>query len=306
VEVHAAGLNPIDIKLRKGEMKPILNYKLPLVLGTDLAGKVVELGSRVTGLKKGDEVYASLSTSVMGAFAEYVAVKADDLSLKPTNLSFEEAASLPLVGLTGYQALVDIAKLKPGQKVFVEAGSGGIGTFAIQLAKALGAEVATNTSTSNVAWVQKLGADHVIDYQKQKFEDVINNYDVVFHSVDREPTTRGFRVLKQGGHLLSIVGPPDFKFAQGRGLNMLMQIICGILGWKVTKLSKKNDVHYTFVFVEPSGKQLSEIKNLVESGKIKPVIDKVFPLEKIREAFAYLALGKTKGKVVLSMKQQYS
>ena len=185
VEVYSVGVNPIDIKLRKGEMKPLLTFKLPVIIGADLAGKVLEVGSRVTRFKKGDEVYTSLSTSKMGAFAEYVAVKEHDLSLKPTNLTFDEAASIAMVGLTGYQALHDVAKIKPGQKVFVEAGSGGLGTFAIQLAKAMGAEVATTTSTENVEWVRKLGADHVINYQKQKFNEVISNYDVVFHSVDR-------------------------------------------------------------------------------------------------------------------------
>lgn len=302
VEVYSVGVNPIDIKLRKGEMKPLLTYKLPLIIGADLAGKVLEVGSSVTRFKKGDEVYASLSTSKMGAFAEYVAVKEHDLSLKPKNLTFDEAASLPMVALTGYQALHDVAKVKPGQKVFVEAGSGGIGTFAIQLAKALGAEVATTTSSENIEWVRKLGADHVINYQKEKFDEIINNYDVVFHSVDREPTIRGFDVLRPGGHLLSIVGPPDFKFAQRHGLNFFLQMVCGLLGWKVTKLSKKTGAHYTFVFVEPSGKQLNEIKNLVENTKIKPVVDKVFPMEQMKEAFAYVSLGRTKGKVVLRVK----
>ena len=302
VEVCSVGVNPIDIKLRKGEMKPLLTYKLPVIIGADLAGKVLEVGSRVTRFKKGDEVYTSLSTSKMGAFAEYVAVKEQDLSLKPKNLTFNEAASLPMVGLTGYQALHEVAKVKPGQKVFVEAGSGGIGTFAIQLAKALGAEVATTTSTENVEWVRNLGADHVVNYQKQKFEDVISNYDVVFHSVDREPTTRGFNVLKSGAHLLSIVGPPDFKFAKRLGLNIFEQMVCSLLGWKVTKLSKKTGVRYTFVFVEPSGKQLGEIKSLVENGKIKPVVDRVFPMEQVKEAFAYVALGRTKGKVVLKVR----
>ena len=302
VEVYSVGVNPIDIKLRKGEMKPLLTYKLPIIIGADLAGKVLEVGSKVTRFKKGDEVYTSLSTSKMGAFAEYVAVKEQDLSLKPENLTFDEAASLPMVALTGYQALHDVAKVKPGQKVFVEAGSGGLGTFAIQLAKALGAEVATTTSAENVEWVRKLGADRVINYQKEKFNEVISNYDVVFHSVDREPTTRGFNILKPGGHLLSVVGPPDFKFAKRLGLNIFMQMVCSILGWKVTKLSKKTGAHYTFIFVVPSGKQLNEIKNLVENTKIKPVVDRVFPMEQMKEAFAYVALGRTKGKVVLNVR----
>ncbi|MGE3262957.1 MAG: NADP-dependent oxidoreductase [Bacteriovoracia bacterium] len=302
VEVYSAGINPIDLKLRKGEMKPLLTLKLPVILGTDIAGKILEVGSKVTRFKKGDEVYASFSTAKMGAFAEFVAVRESDLSLKPKNLTFEEAASLPLVGLTVYQALNDVAKLRPGQKVFIEAGSGGIGTFAIQFAKALGAEVATTTSSKNIEWVRKLGADHIVDYQKQNFEDVLSGYDAVLHSVDGEPTTRGFPILKRGGHLLSLVGPPDFKFAKRVGLNIFLQFVCALLGWKVTKLSKKTGTSYTFVFVEPSGNQLAKIATLVESGKIKPVVDRVFPMNQVKEAFSYVALGRTKGKVVLKIR----
>lgn len=302
VEVYSVGVNPIDIKLRKGEMKPLLAFKLPMIIGADLAGKVIEVGSKVTRFKKDDEVYTSLSTSKMGAFAEYVAVNEQDLSLKPKNLNFDEAASIAMVGLTTYQALHSVAKVKSGQKVFIEAGSGGLGTFAIQLAKSLGAEVATTTSTENVEWVRKLGADHVFNYHKENFSEVLNNYDVVFHSVDREPTTRGFDILKPGGHLLSVVGPPDYKFAKRLGLNIFMQIICALLGWKVTKLSKQTGANYTFVFVEPSGKQLGEIKDLIESKKIMPVIDKIFPLDQMKDAFAYVSLGRTKGKVIIKFK----
>jgi NADPH:quinone reductase-like Zn-dependent oxidoreductase len=306
VKVHSACINPIDVKIRKGQMKPLLTYKLPLILGTDVSGKVVNIGSRVTRFKTGDEVYASLSTSRLGAFAEYVAIHENDLSLKPNNLSFEEAASLPLVGLTVYQALHDVAKLSPGQKVFIKAGSGGIGTFAIQFAKALGAEVATTTSAKNVEWVRQLGADHVIDYQKQKFEEVLNDYDVVLDSVDGKPVARGFGILKRGGHLLSVVGPPDAKFAKSVGLNLFLQLLCRLLGWKVSNLSKKTGVHYTFVFVKPAGRQLDEIRSLVENGKIKPVVDLVFPMNQVREALSYVALGRSKGKVVLRVQDEES
>lgn len=302
VEVYAAAINPIDIKIPKGQMKPLLNYKLPLILGTDISGKIIEVGSSITRFKIGDEVYASLSTSKMGAFAEYVSIKENELSLKPKNLSFEEAASLPLVGLTVYQALHDIAKLTKGQKVFIKAGSGGIGTFAIQFAKALGAEVATTTSAKNSQFVQQLGADHVIDYQKEKFENVLNNYDVVLDSVDGEPVIRGLGILKPGGHLLSVVGPPDAKFAKAAGLNFIFQWLFGLLSWKINRLSKKIGAHYTFVFVKPNGMQLEKIKDLVENEKIKPVIDRVFPMDQAREALSYVSIGRTKGKVVLKMR----
>lgn len=303
VEVYSAAINPIDVKIPKGQMKPLLNFKLPLVLGTDLSGIIVEVGSRVSRFKKGDEVYASLSTSKMGALAEYVSVNENDLSLKPKNLNFEESASLPLVGLTVYQALRDVANLTRGQKIFIQAGSGGIGTFAIQFAKALGAEVATTTSAKNIEFVKDLGADHVIDYHTQKFNEVLSGYDVVLNSVDGEPLAPGFSIVKRGGHLLSVVGPPDAKFAKSFGLNFFFQFFLSLISWKVTRLSKKTGVNYTFVFVKPAGNQLNEIKNLVESGKIKPVIDRVFPMNQVREALSYVALGRTKGKVVLNLRE---
>lgn len=300
IAVESMGVNPVDIKIRKGEMKALLTYKFPMIMGGDLAGTIVEVGPKVSRFKKGDEVYACLTTG-MGAFAEYAAVREDQLSLKPKNLTFEQAASLPTVALTIFQSLHDVAKVKVGQKVFIEAGSGGLGTIAIQFAKALGAEVATTTSPGNVEWVKKLGADHVINYHKEKFEDVLNNYDVVFHSVDGQPTTRGFGILKPGGHLLSVVGPPDYKFAKSLGLNVFLKCLCTLLGWKVTKLSKKTGTNYTFVFAESSGKQLTEIATLVESGKIRPVVDRVFPFAQAKDALAYVALGRAKGKVVLKI-----
>lgn len=306
IEVYSAGINPFDVKLRTGAFKPFLKYKFPVILGADIAGKVLDVGSKVSRFKKGDEVYSYSHGSKLGAFAEFAVARETDLSLKPKNLTFEEAASLPTVGLTVYQALTRFAQLGAGQKVLIEAGSGGIGSFAIQYAKALGAEVAATTSTKNVDWVRGLGADHVIDYQKQKFEDVLSDYDVVLHTVDSEPTARYFSILKQGGHVLSLVGPPDYSFAKRAGLNHFLRLICSLLGMKITKLAKRTGTHYTFVFVEPSGKQMSEIASLIEKGKIKPVIDRVFPMDQAKEAFTYVALGRTKGKVILSVRNSDS
>ena len=304
VEVYSAGVNPLDIKVRKGEMKPLLTYKFPLILGTDVSGKILAIGSKVKKYKVGDEIYASLNTKQMGAFADFVAIDEQVLSLKPANLTPNEAASIPLVGLTVYQALNEYAQIKAGQKVFIQAGSGGIGTFAIQFAKAMGAEVATTTSQKNVEWVKKLGADQVIDYTKDNYKNILKNYDVFFNSVDGEPIENGLAILKPGGHLLSIVGPPDAKFAKKAKLNILFQIITGLLGRKINKLAKKVDVKYNFVFVTPSGSQLEIIKKLIESEKIKPTIDKVFSVEQVKEAFAYQALGRTKGKVVLKFRDE--
>lgn len=303
VEVYSTCINPLDYRVRNGAMKPILNYKFPLILGTDFAGKVTQVGTNVSRFKIGDEVYGSLDARKMGAFSEYVAVSEADVSLKPKNLSFDQAASLPLVSITVGQAFKEISHVKRGQKVLVKAGSGGIGSFAIQYAKALGAEVATTTSSENIEMVKALGADHIIDYRTQKFENILNNYDVVLNTVDGEPLEASFSILNEGGHMISLVGPPDKKFAKNLGLNFVFQMVCGFLGRKATSLSKKTGTHYTFHFVKPSGKLLEETKALVENGKIVPVIDSVFPIEQIKEALSYVARGKSKGKVVITVRK---
>ncbi|MNL08497.1 Phenolphthiocerol synthesis polyketide synthase type I Pks15/1 [compost metagenome] len=287
-------------------MKPLLKYKFPLVLGTDFAGKVIQVGARVTRFKAGDEVYGSLDARQMGAFSEYVAVADEYISLKPQNLDFDQAASLPLVALTVAQAFTDIAKVTAGQKVLIKAGSGGIGSFAIQYAKALGAEVATTTSAENSDMVRKLSADHIIDYRSQKFENILSNYDAVLNTVDGESLEASFSVLKKGGHMISLVGPPDKKFAQNLGLNFIFQAICGFLGRKATSLAKKTKTHYTFHFVKPSGKQLEDVKSLVEAGKIVPVIDRAFSMNQTKEALSYVARGRSKGKVILKIKENTS
>jgi len=212
VEVHAAGVNVLDAKIRSGEFKLILPYRLPLVLGHDVAGVVVKVGRRVQQFEPGDEVYARPDDFGIGTFAEFIAVKEASLAPKPVGLTMEEAASIPLVGLTAWQALVEKAGLTKGQKVFIQAGSGGVGTFAIQLARHLGAAVATTTSAANVALVKSLGADVVIDYKSQDFEDVLRDYDVVLNSQDGKTLAKSLRVLRSGGQLISISGPPDPEF----------------------------------------------------------------------------------------------
>src|SRR5437660_11878893 len=209
VQVRAASLNQLDSKIRDGEFKFILPYRLPLILGNDVAGVVVRVGRKVRRFKPGDEVYARPHQDRIGTFAEFIAMNEADIALKPKNLTMEEAASLPLVGLTAWQVLVERAKLKQGQKVLIHAGSGGVGTFAIQLAKHLGAIVATTTSTANLEWVKRLGADIVIDYRKDDFEKILHDYDVVLNSLGAETLEKSLRVLKPGGKLISISGPPD-------------------------------------------------------------------------------------------------
>ena len=302
VQVHAAGLNPIDNMIPKGTFKPILRFQLPATLGSDLAGVVVEVGSRVTRFKPGDAVFASIFDLGTGALAEFALVPENAAALKPGNLDFVQAASIPMVGLTSWQALKERAHLKPGQKVFIPAGSGGIGTFAIQLAKYLGARVGTTTSAGNVDLVRSLGADEVIDYKKQQFEDVLRDYDAVLGTVRGDAIEKSLRILKPGSTVVSLIGPPDAAFARARGMNFFMVFVFGLLSRKIIRHARKRGGAYSFLFVHPDGSQLAEIAEFLKAGRIRPVIDKVFPFEQAKEALAYLEKGRAKGKVVVQMK----
>ncbi|TGN10250.1 NADP-dependent oxidoreductase [Leptospira ilyithenensis] len=302
VQVAAAGVNLLDSKIRNGEFKLILPYKTPFVLGHDVAGVVLKVGSSVTRFKVGDEIYARPADHRIGAFAELIAVKEQDLAIKPKELTMEEAASIPLVGLTAWQALVEKANLQKGQKVFIQAGSGGVGTFAIQLAKHLGAMVATTTSTGNMDLVKSLGADVVIDYKKEDFEKVLSHYDVVLNSQDGKALEKSLRVLKSGGKLISISGPPDPDFAEEIQAPWLVKLIMRLLSFSMRKKAKRFNVDFSFLFMRADGNQLSEITSLIDSGIIRPVIDKVFPFAATNEAMSYVESGRAKGKVVVKVR----
>jgi NADPH:quinone reductase-like Zn-dependent oxidoreductase len=303
VRIHAAGENLLDSKIRNGEFKRILRYRLPLILGHDVAGVVVRVGSRVRRFKPGDEVYARLADGRIGAFAEFVAIKEDDVAVKPKALTMEEAASIPLVGLTAWQALIERANLKKAQRVLIHAGSGGVGTFAIQLAKHVGATVATTTSTANVDLVRSLGADIVIDYKKkEEFADVLRDYDVVLNSLDKVTLEKSLRVLKPGGQLISISGPPDAAFARSIGASWVLRTIMGAMSYGITAKAKSRQAQYSFLFMRANGGQLTEITSLVDDGIIRPVVDRVFPFASTKEAMAYVEAGRARGKVVVSLK----
>ena len=301
IRVHAASVNALDTKIRRGEFKVILPYRLPLILGNDLAGTVERVGAAVSQFKPGDEVYARPDDDRIGTFAEFIAVSAASVALKPHNLTMVEAASLPLVALTAWQALVETAQLKPGQKVFIQAGSGGVGTVAIQLAKHLGAFVATTTSTPNVAWVKDLGADVVIDYRQQDFATALRDYDVVLNSLGKDELERSLQILKPGGHLISISGPPTPTFATVRGLAWPLKQVMRLLSRGIRSKAKQKEVTYSFVFMRADGAQLSAIASLVESGAIVPVIDRVFPFEDTQGALVHVESGRAKGKVVVEL-----
>jgi len=302
VEIHAAGINLLDAKIRDGEFKLILPYRLPLVLGNDVAGVVVRVGSKVGRFKPGDEVYARPAKDRIGTFAQYIAMDEADVALKPTNLTMEEAASIPLVALTAWQVLVERANLQKGQKVLIHAGSGGVGTIAIQVAKHLGAFVATTTSTTNIALVKSLGADLVIDYKKNDFEKVLQGYDVVLNSLGKDTLEKSLAVLKPGGKLISISGPPDPDFARQNGSGWLLRQVMRLLSFGIRRKSSRREIDYSFLFMTANGGQLAKITSLIEAGAIRPVMDRVFPFERTNEALNYVETSRAKGKVVVTVK----
>ncbi|RFC78271.1 NADP-dependent oxidoreductase [Streptomyces sp. AcE210] len=302
VEIRAASVNPLDIKLRDGDFKAFLPYRLPLVLGNDLAGTVVRVGPSVTRFTVGDEVYARPDKDRIGTFAELIAVHQDNLAPKPDTLTMAEAASLPLVALTAWQALVERAHVQPGQKVLIHAGAGGLGSIAVQLAKALGAHVATTVSTAKVDLAKDLGADVVVDYRTQNFEEILDGYDVVLDSLGGENLAKSLRVLKPGGMAISVAGPPDPAFARELGVNPVLRLAMTVLSFKTRRNAKHLGVTYSFLFMKASGDQLRELAPLLDSGKIRPVVDGVFPFDETLQAMEYVEKGRAKaGKVVVSM-----
>jgi NADPH:quinone reductase-like Zn-dependent oxidoreductase len=301
VQVYAVSVNPIDNMIPTGVFKAVVRFQLPATLGSDLAGVVIEVGSRVTRFKPGDAVFANIFDQGTGSIAEFAVVPESAAALKPTHLDFVQAASIPMVGLTSWQALKERINLRAGQKVFIPAGSGGIGTFAIQLAKHLGAKVGTTTSAGNVELVSRLGADEVVDYKKQDFEKVLGGYDAVLGTVRGDAIEKSIGILKPGSKIVSLVGPLDVAFARARRLNFILTFVFALMSRRIMRLAKKREVAYSFLFARPDGNQLAQIGNLIETQRIRPVIDKVFPFEQAKEALEYLALGRAKGKVVVRM-----
>lgn len=304
VRIHAASVNPLDLKTRDGDFKAILPYRVPFVLGNDLAGVVVAVGTGVTRFAVGDEVYARPDKDRIGTFAELIAIGQDDVAIKPTTLTMEEAASIPVVALASWQALVERANVQPGQQVLIHAGSGGVGTIAIQLAKHLGANVATTASTSNIDLVRGLGADVVVDYKKQAFETILHDYDVVLDTLGGDTLNKSLQVLKPGGNVISIVGPPDPAFAKELGANLIVKLAMTALSFRTRQRARRHHLTYSFLFMRASGDQLRELTALIDAATIRPVVDKVFPFESTRDALAYVEEGRTKaGKVVIRMKR---
>lgn len=299
VEVRAAGLNPLDEKVRMGEFKAILPYKPPFVLGHDVAGTVIEVGAKVRDFKVGDEVYARPADHRIGTFAERIAVAEADAAFKPASISMEEAGSLPLVALTAWQALVEKGRLQAGQKVLVHAGAGGVGSIAIQLAKHLGATVATTAGGSNADFVRELGADIAIDYRTQDFERLLSGYDLVLDSLGGENLEKSLRVLRPGGKAIGIAGPPDAAFARDIGANAMLRLATTALSSGIRRKARRLGVTYEFLFMRAGGDQLRDIAGLIESGALRPIVGKTASFDQIPEALGALEQGGIRGKAVI-------
>ncbi|MCH7958867.1 MAG: NADP-dependent oxidoreductase [Candidatus Hydrogenedentes bacterium] len=302
VDVRAAALNPIDFKIRNGDMKQAMKFDMPLTMGFEMAGVVREVGSDVTKFKPGDEVYARVAGSRIGCFSECIAVDESVVALKPPSLSFEEAASLPLAGLTAWQCLTDRMNVSQGQKVLIHAGAGGVGTLAIQFAKHLGAYVATTASPRNHEFLKDLGADEVIDYTAEDFTEKCSDYDAVLDTMGGTVLEKCFQVVKPGGWVVSITSMPDPETAVEMGMPLPVRLILRLMTRKVRGLARKAGVNYRFLFMNPNSEDLEGFNKLIAAGKLKPIIDKVYPLDEAVHAMNYLELGHARGKVVLKVR----
>ncbi|PVX51937.1 hypothetical protein C7377_0231 [Balneicella halophila] len=302
VEVYAASTNPVDYKIIKGELKPIKKLDFPARIGYDVAGVVVEKGANVKDFNVGDEIFSRVSGMSPGTFAEFVAIDSELVCPKPKQLSLSGAASLPLVGVTTIQVFNE-AHLKKGDKVLIHAGSGGIGTFAIQYAKSKGAYVYTTTSTKNVDWVKELGADRVIDYKKENYLDIAKEVDVVYDTLGDDYTYDAFKAIKKGGKVITLVGVMDKESAKELGLNWFYRFILSLKRIKINKEIKRKSAHYKFILMEPNKEQICEIKKLADDGFIKPVIDREYPFSEAIEALQYQKTGRAKGKIIIKVKE---
>ena len=302
VRVRAAGLNPVDFKTRQGMLRPVVSLKLPAVMGNEFAGDVVSVGDGVTQFAVGDKVYARVAKGQMGAFAELALVDAQYAAHMPASLDYAQAAAVPLAALTSLQALRDELSVKPGQRVFISGGAGGVGTFAIQIAKWLGAEIATTASPRGAALVRSLGADTVVDYTTQKFEEALGEFDAGFDLIGGETLERMFSIIKQGGKVVSIAGVPEPQMAlKDLGGRRLLALVFWVMSMKVRSLARRAGVSYRALFMHPSGADLAILAGLIDGGRLKVTIDHTFPFSQIGDAFAMLESGRAKGKIVVTM-----
>src|SRR6059036_1928511 len=300
VRLSAASINPLDKMVRNGEFKLLLKYMTPFVLGHDVAGAVTRVGPDVRAFKVGDEVYARPRDLRIGTFAEYIAIDQADVALKPNSLTMEESAAVPLVALAAWQALVNLAQVKPGQKILVHAGAGGLGSTVVQLAKHLGAYVVTTAHGNDEEKLRGLGANAVIDYTKADFAELLYGYDVVLDSLGGDNLAKSLTVLRPGGLAISVVGPPDAAFAEQVGRPLLKPVMA-LMSRKVRARARKLGVRYSFFFMRADGAQLKTLAALYDAGTLRPVLDRTFPFDETLAAMAYVEQGRAKGKIVVTM-----
>ena len=302
VEVRAAGLNPVDFKFRQGKLRAIQRPKLPFVLGNELAGEVIAVGSDVKRFRAGDRVFARVAKDRAGAFAEQACVDEDHAAHMPRDLDFAAAAAVPLAGLTALQALRDELDVKPGQRVFISGGAGGVGTFAIQIAKWLGAHVTTTASQRGEALVRSLGCDEVIDYTSQSISRAGRGFDAGFDLIGGNTLEQMFEIMKPGTRIVSIAARPEpqtaIKDLAGR---RALAAMFWIISYGIRSRARRAAISYRYLFMHPSGADLVQLAELIEQGKLKVIVDKTYPFAKISEALAYLESGRAKGKVVVTM-----
>jgi NADPH:quinone reductase-like Zn-dependent oxidoreductase len=302
IEVRAAGLNPVDFKFRQGKLRAILRPKLPFVLGNETAGEVIGVGGDVQRFRVGDRVFARVAKDRAGAFAEQVCVDEDHAAHMPRDLDFTAAAAVPLAALTALQALRDELGVKPGQKVFISGGAGGVGTFAIQIAKWLGAHVTTTASKRGEALVRSLGCDVVIDYTAQDISEAGGRFDAGFDLIGGKTLEQMFEIMKPGTKIVSIAALPEpqtaMKDLAGR---RALSVMFWIISYGIRSRARRAGISYRYLFMHPSGSNLAQIAELIEKGKLKVIVDKVYPFAKISEALTYVESGRAKGKVVVTM-----
>jgi alcohol dehydrogenase len=300
VRVRAAGLNPVDFKTRRGDLRIIQRYRLPVVLGNELAGEVVACGAQVRGFRVGDRVFARVAKESMGAFAEFAVVDDEHAATMPAGLDFATAAAIPLAGLTALQALRDELRVAPGQRILITGGAGGVGSFAIQLAKHFGAEVTTTASPRGQALVRELGADRVVDYTQPA--PALQGYDGAFDLIGGDPLAQAFAAVKPGAVVLSIAAMPEPRTAsEDLGRGPWLQALFWLASLSLRRRARRHAASYRFLFMHPSADDLTELARLVESGALKVIVDSVYPFAAIADAMARLEAGHAKGKIVVTM-----
>ena len=301
VTVRAAGLNPVDFKFRQGKLRAILRPKLPFVLGNELAGEVVAVGSSVKRFGVGERVFARVAKDRAGAFAEQACVDEANAAHMPANLDFTAAAAVPLAGLTALQALRDELHVKPGQKVFISGGAGGVGTFAIQIAKWLGAHVTTTASRRGEALVRSLGCDEVIDYTSDNISAAGRQFDAGLDLIGGKTLEQMFEIMKPGTSIVSVAAIPEPQTAiRDLGGSQALSAIFWLISYGVRSRARRAGVGYRYLFMHPSGSDLALLAELIEQGKLKPIVDKTYPFAQIAEALDYVENGRAKGKVVVT------